>query len=85
MAVKRLVGVVPQELALYEDLTALENLEFFARIYDVPRAERKARVAGGAGAGRAGRPGARAGQGLLGRDEAPPQPGARASCTGRPS
>jgi ABC-2 type transport system ATP-binding protein len=44
MAVKRLVGVVPQELALYDDLTALENLDFFARIYDVPRGERRARA-----------------------------------------
>lgn len=43
MAVKRMVGVVPQELAVYEDLSALENVEFFARIYDVPRSERKAR------------------------------------------
>jgi len=37
LEVKRLVGFVPQELALYEDLTALENLDFFARIYDLPR------------------------------------------------
>ncbi len=44
MAVKRLVGVVPQELALYDDLTALENLDFFARIYDVPRGQRRARA-----------------------------------------
>ncbi len=44
MTVKHLIGVVPQELALYEDLTARENLEFFARLYDVPKAERAARV-----------------------------------------
>ena len=43
MAVKRLVGIVPQELALYEDLTALENLDFFARIYEVPQRERRSR------------------------------------------
>jgi len=28
MAVKQVIGVVPQELALYEDLTARENLIF---------------------------------------------------------
>lgn len=33
MAVKRCIGVVPQELALYEDLTALENLNFWGQMY----------------------------------------------------
>lgn len=28
-----LLGVVPQDLAIYPELTALENLEFFARLY----------------------------------------------------
>jgi ABC-2 type transport system ATP-binding protein len=32
---RRLVGVVPQDLALYNDLTARENLEFFGRLYGV--------------------------------------------------
>ncbi len=44
MTVKHLIGVVPQELALYDDLTARENLDFFARIYDVAKADRAARV-----------------------------------------
>ncbi len=33
MAVKRCIGVVPQELALYEDLTAQENLSFWGNMY----------------------------------------------------
>lgn len=33
MAVKRAIGVVPQEIALYEDLTALENLSFWGQMY----------------------------------------------------
>ncbi len=33
MAVKRVIGVVPQDLALYEDLTAKENLIFWGQMY----------------------------------------------------
>lgn len=44
MKVKRLIGVVPQEIALYKDLKALENLEFFGELYGVPAKERKGRA-----------------------------------------
>jgi len=33
--VRQLVGLVPQDISLYPDLTAWENLEFFGRIYGV--------------------------------------------------
>jgi len=33
MAVKQVIGVVPQEIALYEDLTAKENLIFWGQMY----------------------------------------------------
>src|SRR5512143_2368553 len=33
MAVKQVIGVVPQDLALYEDLTAQENLLFWGQMY----------------------------------------------------
>lgn len=33
MAVKQLIGVIPQEIALYEDLTARENLIFWGQMY----------------------------------------------------
>ena len=32
---RRQLGIVPQELALYGELTARENLEFFGRLYDL--------------------------------------------------
>ncbi len=33
MAVKEAIGVVPQEIALYEDLSARENLNFWGKMY----------------------------------------------------
>ena len=33
MAVRNIIGVVPQDLALYEDLTARENLSFWGQMY----------------------------------------------------
>ncbi len=44
-AARRVLNVAPQEEALYPLLTAAENLTFFAELYGVPRAERRARVA----------------------------------------
>ncbi len=41
---KKLIGVVPQENLMYKNLTCAENLNFFARIYGLPGAERKQRV-----------------------------------------
>jgi ABC-2 type transport system ATP-binding protein len=33
MATKSYVGIVPQDIAIYEDLTSLENVKFFASLY----------------------------------------------------
>jgi ABC-2 type transport system ATP-binding protein len=40
-AVRSLIGVCPQELALYEDLTALENMVFFGRMAGLTSHEAK--------------------------------------------
>ncbi|HZV07019.1 MAG TPA: ABC transporter ATP-binding protein [Gemmataceae bacterium] len=42
--VRRLIGVVPQELALYGELTARENLCFFGELYDIRGPELSRRV-----------------------------------------
>ena len=42
--IRKLLGYVPQETALYEHLTAEENLMFHARFYGVAASQRKSRV-----------------------------------------
>jgi ABC-2 type transport system ATP-binding protein len=41
---RRLIGIVPQELALYGELTARENLSFFGRLYGLTGATLSGRV-----------------------------------------
>ncbi|GAA1697200.1 ABC transporter ATP-binding protein [Streptomyces yatensis] len=45
MAVRRLLGYVPQQLSADAGLTGRENVELFARVFDVTRRERADRVA----------------------------------------
>ena len=44
MGVKAALGVVPQEIALYEDLSARENLTFWGKMYGLRGGALKARV-----------------------------------------
>lgn len=44
MAVKQIIGVVPQEIALYEDLTARENLVFWGQMYGLSGKSLNARL-----------------------------------------
>jgi ABC-2 type transport system ATP-binding protein len=44
MAVRGIIGVVPQELALYEDLSARENLSFWGQMYGLSGRELKQRI-----------------------------------------
>ena len=45
MAVRRRLGYVPQQLSIEAALTGRENVSWFARLFDVPRSERRERVA----------------------------------------
>jgi ABC-2 type transport system ATP-binding protein len=45
MAVRRLLGYVPQQLSVEGTLSGRENVAWFARLFDVPRRERASRVA----------------------------------------
>jgi ABC-2 type transport system ATP-binding protein len=42
--IKLIMGVVPQEIALYEELTAYENLMFWGGLYNIPKSVLKANV-----------------------------------------
>src|SRR6185312_12560450 len=42
--VRRILGAVPQETALYEELSAWDNMDFHAELFGIPRKEKKARI-----------------------------------------
>jgi len=44
LAVRRAIGVVPQEIALYDALSARQNLEFWGRLYDMSGKELARRI-----------------------------------------
>ena len=42
--IRQMLGAVPQETALYEELSAWDNLDFHADLFGMPRKEKKARI-----------------------------------------
>ena len=42
--IRQLLGAVPQETALYEELSAWANLDFHADLFGIPRKEKKERI-----------------------------------------
>ena len=44
MDIRHNIGYVPQQLSIESALTGKQNVELFARLYDVPRSERRRRV-----------------------------------------
>jgi ABC-2 type transport system ATP-binding protein len=45
LAIRRMLGYIPQAISIDGALTARENLEFYARVTDVSRSERRERIA----------------------------------------
>lgn len=41
---KKTIGYIPQELSIYEDLTALENLYFWGKLYNVEHSQLKKQI-----------------------------------------
>jgi ABC-2 type transport system ATP-binding protein len=44
MEVKRIIGIVPQSLAVYENMTAYDNLNFFGKLYGLVGDELESRI-----------------------------------------
>ena len=44
LAVRREIGLLPENVGLYEDVSAYENLDYFGRLYDCPEPTRRANV-----------------------------------------
>jgi len=43
-SVRRVIGYVPQMISIDPSLTGYENLSIFAKLYEIPRAERESRI-----------------------------------------
>src|SRR5438309_8233898 len=44
MEIRKLVGLLPENVGLYNELSAFENLDFYARLYGVNEQDRRERI-----------------------------------------
>jgi ABC-2 type transport system ATP-binding protein len=45
LAIRKLIGLVPDNIGLYEELSAYENLDYYGKLYECPEQERKEKIA----------------------------------------
>jgi ABC-2 type transport system ATP-binding protein len=43
-SIRRTVGMLPENVGLYDDVSAYKNLDYYGRLYDIPEGQRKARI-----------------------------------------
>jgi ABC-2 type transport system ATP-binding protein len=44
LQIRKMIGLVPDNVGLYEDLTAFENLDFYGKLYEVPERLRRENI-----------------------------------------
>jgi ABC-2 type transport system ATP-binding protein len=44
LQIRRMIGLVPDNVGLYDDLTAFENLDFYGKLYEVPQGRRRENI-----------------------------------------
>jgi ABC-2 type transport system ATP-binding protein len=44
LAIRKMIGLVPDNVGLYDDLTAFENLDFYGKLYEVPEGRRRENI-----------------------------------------
>ena len=44
LAIRKLIGLVPDNIGLYEELSAYENLDYYGKLYECPAGERKEKI-----------------------------------------
>ena len=44
LQIRKMIGLVPDNVGLYDDLTAFENLDFYGKLYEYPEGRRKENI-----------------------------------------
>jgi ABC-2 type transport system ATP-binding protein len=44
LAIRKLIGLVPDNVGLYEELSAYENLDYYGKLYECPEGEREEKI-----------------------------------------